>query len=188
MTTLSIPGDRIQKYDPNFDADKDLKVKLPKKFKELDESGDGELDYKEFCIGFQFEATPLTRKLFEAFDSDGGGSIDIIEFIAGLRNWMNFSYDDKIRFTYKIYDLDGSGYLEPHELAECLADSNQGWRDQGAMQQIVRKVLKYLSQADLQRIKLSDFVTLTKKFPSALFLPLFGLMEKIFTIVEIQDK
>ena len=92
-----------------------------------------------------------------------------------------------MKFTYKIYDLDGSGYLEPHELAECLADSNAGWRDKSAMQQIVRKILKYLEAADLNRIKLSDFIVLAKKFPSSIFLPLFGLMERIFTVVEIHD-
>lgn len=56
------------------------------------------------------------------------------------------------------------------------------------MQQIIRKVLKYLEAADLHRVRLSDFVTLTKKFPSTLFLPLFGLMERIFAVVEISQK
>jgi len=55
------------------------------------------------------------------------------------------------------------------------------------MQQIVRKILKHLEQADLNRVKLSDFTTLAKKFPSSLFLPLFGLMERIFTVVEIHE-
>ena len=40
----------------------------------------------------------------------------MLQFIAGLRNWQNFSYDDKMKFTYKIYDLDGSGFIEPSEL------------------------------------------------------------------------
>ena len=163
--------------------------------------------------GFGFDSTPLTRKLFEAFDADNSGKINLVEvspqslhtttqrplarpahspiplgqFVAGLRNWKMFTYEEKMKFTYKIYDLDGSGFVEPHELAECLADSNAGWRDKGAMQQIVRKILKYLEMADLNRVKLSDFTTLAKKFPSSLFLPLFGLMEKIFTVVEIHD-
>lgn len=103
-----ISAERLQRYDPTYESSHDLKVTIPKKFAVMDESGDGELDYPEFCAGFQFESTPLTRKLFEAFDTDGSRKISLVEFIAGLRNWQNFSYDDKIKFTYKIYDLDGS--------------------------------------------------------------------------------
>merc|ERR1712196_279383 len=137
--------------------------------------------------GFQFESSALTQKLFEAFDADGSRKISLVEFIAGLRNWQNYNYNDRIKFTYKIYDLDGSGFVEPHELAECLADSNAEWRDKNAMHLIIRKILKYVEQADLTRIRLSDFVTLAKKFPSTLCLPMFGLMERIFTVVQISQ-
>merc|ERR1711998_142659 len=119
-----IHGSRVAAYDPSFNTDNDLKVKIPKKFAELDADGSGELDYDEFCQGFGFDKTPLTHKLFDAFDQDCSGNINIVEFIAGLRNWQRFSYSDKMKFTYKIYDLDGSGYVEPPELAECLADTN----------------------------------------------------------------
>ena len=54
--------------------------------------------------------------------------------------------------------------------------------------QIIKKILKYLDNADMQRISLSDFVCLAKKYPSVLFLPLFGLMETIFTLVEIDER
>ena len=56
------------------------------------------------------------------------------------------------------------------------------------MMQIIKKILKYLDNADMQRISLSDFVCLAKKYPSVLFLPLFGLMETIFTLVEIDER
>jgi len=92
-----------------------------------------------------------------------------------------------MKFTYKIYDLDGSGYLEPNELAECLADTNCEWRNQGAMNGIIRKILKSLKDADLVRVTLKDFVALSKSYPSTLFLPLFGLMETIFTMVAFEE-
>merc|ERR1711871_1527941 len=184
---INIDGNKMARYDSSWDSHRKLMITIPIAFNALGESGDGELHYQEFTTGFGFDSTPLTRKLFEAFDADNSGKINLVEFVAGLRNWKMFTYEEKMKFTYKIYDLDGSGFVEPHELAECLADSNAGWRDKGAMQQIVRKILKYLEMADLNRVKLSDFTTLAKKFPSSLFLPLFGLMEKIFTVVEIHD-
>ena len=46
--------------------------------------------------------------------------------------------------------------------------------------------MKTLKDADLIRITLADFVLLSKKCPSVLFLPLFTLMEQIFTFVELE--
>ena len=44
--------------------------------------------------------------------------------------------------------------------------------------------MRYLESEDMLRIKLNDFAMLAKKYPSVLFLPLFGLMESIFTVIE----
>jgi len=150
-------------------------------------TGDGEMDYKEFLAGFGFDDSALIKKLFEAFDGDNSGKIDLMEFIQGLRNWQRFTWKEKMKFTYSIYDLDGSGYLEPCELAECMSDSNAGWRNKKRMQAVTRKILHFLEQAEINRIMLNDFEALAQKFPSTLFLPLFGLMERIFTMIEIHN-
>ena len=71
--------------------------------------------------------------------------------------------------------------------AECLADTNCDWRKEGAMTGIIRKILKALRDAALVRITLKDFVALSKKYPSTLFLPLFGLMEQIFDVVAFEE-
>ncbi len=52
----------------------------------------------------------------------------------------------------------------------------------------MKKIMKYLRQANLERVRLSDFVTLSKKYPSVLVLPLFGLMEAIFMVVQIAER
>ena len=48
--------------------------------------------------------------------------------------------------------------------------------------------MKFLDQNEMTRIKLQDFVLLAKKYPSVLFLPMFGLMEQIFSVVEIKER
>ena len=93
---MTIKGDRLTKFNPDHNPNDDLTVTIPKRFRDLDQSGDGALDYNEFCTGFGFEKSPLVKKLFEAFDSDNGGQIDLAEFISGLNNWKNFSFGDKV--------------------------------------------------------------------------------------------
>merc|ERR1711908_93578 len=102
-STLTIEGSRMARFDASYDADRDLKITVPKIFAEMDANGDGEMNYKEFCQGFSFSETPLTKKLFDAFDADGSGQISLVEFIAGLRNWSRYNYEEKMKFTYKIY-------------------------------------------------------------------------------------
>ena len=84
-------------FDPDFDTTNQLlgllhpclraapycsllsAVKIPEKFAELDRNGSGEVDYEEFCEGFGFADTALTKKLFDAFDYDLSGQISVVE-------------------------------------------------------------------------------------------------------------
>ena len=52
---------------------------MPGKFAEMDTDGNGEISYGEFCIGFGFQKSALTKKLFDAFDQDQSGEISVVE-------------------------------------------------------------------------------------------------------------
>lgn len=45
--------------------------------------------------------------MFEIFDKDNSGTISLEEFIDAMHQFAGKSTDDKIKFLFKVYDLDG---------------------------------------------------------------------------------
>ena len=61
------------------------------------------------------------ERLFDAFDLDGNHSIDFNEFITGLSVFFKGTPEEKQELTFKLYDIDKSGSIEPKELINILA-------------------------------------------------------------------
>lgn len=49
----------------------------------------------------------FTERVFQIFDKDDSGSISLQEFIDSIHQFSGQSADDKIRFLFKVYDIDG---------------------------------------------------------------------------------
>jgi len=48
--------------------------------------------------------------VFQIFDKDNSGSISLQEFIDAIHQFSGQSADDKIRFLFKVYDIDGEKF------------------------------------------------------------------------------
>lgn len=49
----------------------------------------------------------FTERVFQIFDKDNSGTISLPEFIDAMHQFSGKTPDDKIRFLFKVYDLDG---------------------------------------------------------------------------------
>ena len=81
------------------------------------------------------------------FDEDGGGDVDFQEFVSGLSAFSSKgNKEEKLRFAFKVYDIDRDGYISNGELfivLKMMVGSNL--KDQ-QLQQIVDKTIM---EADL---------------------------------------
>lgn len=62
----------------------------------------------------------FTERVFQIFDKDNSGSISLQEFLDAMHQFAGQTPDDKIRFLFKIYDIDGDGLIQHKELQHVM--------------------------------------------------------------------
>lgn len=102
--------------------------------------------------------------MISIFDEDGGGDVDFEEFVGGLSAFSNKgNKEQKLRFAFKVYDIDRDGYISNGELfivLKMMVGSNL--KDQ-QLQQIVDKTIM---EADLDKDGKISFEEFTKMVES----------------------
>ena len=59
----------------------------------------------------------LRSSMIAIFDEDGGGDVDFQEFVSGLSAFSSKgNKEEKLRFAFKVYDIDRDGYISNGEL------------------------------------------------------------------------
>ncbi|KAL7748435.1 Calcineurin subunit B [Sorochytrium milnesiophthora] len=133
--------------------------RLQKRFMKLDKNGNGSIDKDEFLAIPQIANNPLAQRMIAIFDEDGGGDVDFQEFIKGLSAFSSKgNKSEKMRFAFKVYDMDRDGYISNGELFLVLKMMvGNNLKDQ-QLQQIVDKTIM---EADLDgdgKISFDEFM------------------------------
>lgn len=63
--------------------------------------------YAIFFILTLLQQPFFTNRVFQIFDKDNSGSISLQEFIDAIHQFAGQSPEDKIKFLFKVYDIDG---------------------------------------------------------------------------------
>ncbi|XP_070496659.1 NADPH oxidase 5 [Chironomus tepperi] len=62
----------------------------------------------------------FTERVFQIFDKDNSGTISLQEFIDSMHQFAGQSTENKIKFLFKVYDLDGDGLIQHEELQHVM--------------------------------------------------------------------
>ncbi|PHH55865.1 Calcineurin subunit B [Ceratocystis fimbriata CBS 114723] len=157
--TSTVLDDIVQ--GSNFDREE--VDRLRKRFMKLDKDNSGTIERDEFLSLPQISSNPLATRMIAIFDEDGGGDVDFQEFVSGLSAFSSKgNKEQKLRFAFKVYDIDRDGFISNGELFIVLKMMvGDNLKDQ-QLQQIVDKTIM---EADLDgdgRISFEEFTKMVE--------------------------
>ncbi|XP_055461399.1 calcineurin subunit B type 2 [Psammomys obesus] len=146
----------------NFDAE-EIK-RLGRSFKKLDLDKSGTLSVEEFMSLPELKQNPLVGRVIDIFDTDGNGEVDFHEFIMGTSQFsVRGDEEQKLRFAFRIYDMDKDGYISNGELFQVLkmmvGNNLTDWQ----LQQLVDKSILVLDKDGDGRISYQEFCDVVRQ-------------------------
>ena len=76
------------------------------------------------------DAAGFASHVFKVLDRDGNGGIDFREFIMAVSITQTGTRDDRTKWLFELFDIDGTGFIKRAELVDMIEVNTQyqrGW-------------------------------------------------------------
>uniref|UniRef100_H0V0L4 Calaxin n=1 Tax=Cavia porcellus TaxID=10141 RepID=H0V0L4_CAVPO len=127
--------------------------------------------YLLFCL-------PLSSSslVFRGFDKDNDGSINVTEWVNGLSLFLRGSLEEKMKYCFDVFDLNGDGFISKEEMFHMLKNSllkqpSEEDPDEG-IKDLVEITLKKMDYDHDGKLSFADYEKAVRE--EALLLEAFG--------------
>ena len=118
------------------------------------------------------------------FDEDGGGDVDFQEFVSGLSAFSSKgNKEEKLRFAFKVYDIDRDGYISNGELFIVLKMMVGSNLKDMQLQQIVDKTIMEADQDGDGKISFEEFTRMVENTDVSMSMTLGMYYSLLFEVV-----
>jgi len=141
----------------------------------LDKDKSGTLEPEEFFDipgKYKFKArrffrelanNPLVKRVIAVLDKNKDGSISFLEFVQGLNSLSaGSSQEEKLRFAFQIYDINGDGYISNGELFTVLKMMVGNNLNDVQLQQLVDRTIIKADKDHDGKISFDEFTEMVK--------------------------
>jgi serine/threonine-protein phosphatase 2B regulatory subunit len=137
-------------------SEEDIKI-LYRKFRTIDADKSGTLTTDEFLKIPELAANPLLERVIKIFDADGNNEIEFTEFITGLSTFYSGTQEQKLRFIFRVYDVNNDGYISNGELFTVLKMIVGSNLTETQLQQVVDTTMLRADKNRTGKVSFEDF-------------------------------
>ncbi|XP_020848257.1 calaxin isoform X2 [Phascolarctos cinereus] len=131
----------------------------------------------------------IMDRVFRAFDKDNDGIVNVTEWISGLCIFLRGNLEERTKYCFEVYDLNGDGFISREEMFHMLKNSllkqpSEEDPDEG-IKDLVDITLKKMDHDHDGKLSFADYETSVQE--EALLLEAFGpclpdakLLKKLF--------
>ncbi|XP_062974496.1 guanylyl cyclase-activating protein 2-like [Elgaria multicarinata webbii] len=124
-------------------------------------------EFKQFFgISNQSEASEYAESAFKSFDRNGDNMIDFLEYVAVLNLVLRGKPEHKLKWSFKVHDTDGNGFLDKAELRKMVKsvyNVKQGWArntdtQMSTTEEVCDRIFQLMDENNDGKISLKEFV------------------------------
>jgi len=148
-------------------------------FRELTKNS-GKLDRTMFrdILHNQFKMTDdiIMDRVFRVFDADNDTCVSADEWVKGLSTFLRGNIDDRIKFCFAVFDMNGDGFISREDifqfLKNCIVKQTIDEDAEEGVKDLVDIMIKRMDEDHDTRLSYDDFQHSVKK--EELLLEAFG--------------